>query len=847
MVSKTKLDLVEEDFSLIKAKLPEYLKEHGIQTENAKKFKCFNPEHNDKSPSMSVFTHDNGYPIARCFSCGFNADIFTAAHILEEKPINGPGFLHENVKYLADKYEIAIKIGSLSEEDLYEISTYDAYKATAEFITGFKYNPKCLAEIEHRHWNEEFLKDYLVSCCVDYHSLRNYLKSKGFTAKFLDEIDLDNQKIFNQDNLIFTICDEYGRPVGFSARYLDFDPDSEGPKTPKFTNTKTTGLRCNIFRKSERLYMIHVAKKYVTSANPLYIVEGYGDTLTMHSNGAKNAVGVSSADLNDKQLNLCRKLGITDIVICLDGDKTGETKAKKILNEVLKTVHDLRIRFVFIPWDGTNKVDPDKFIREHGIKEFLELPKIEPFSWRLSEFLKEIEDKNGKITDSDSQHVCQTMIPIVANEPSPLKRETMLKELSNYSGFTFQVLREELDKLLNAESLKSQRKKKSVIDNLISDLQTRTDAYEIVLEKAFQDLEDVNKETKLDVFDPEHILSTVNSIKQYQENEDLHRTIDFGSNFNTLPVALAGDISEKLIFLGGTPNSGKSSIFSNLAWNLPNTNEDISSVILTIDDTSKEYVARLICYDMAKRLYERGDLDLFNVLNISKVAQPFLYKHLPEYDALLQEREFSYRNITAMIQDGRFGIFDASYGKSISVMRTIIKKFKNNRPDTKLMLFLDNFHQLDAISESEGRHKYKELSNTFKNLVTSNGITGISTIEYNKIPNGQRPTNYNAAESGALEYDCNAMMHLYNELHSIREKSKLYFEEGDQKYPIIEQIVEKNKIAGYKGNIFYKFFADKSYYHEIGQDELNELRQMNSIELFSPSESKTEFKLNKKV
>lgn len=843
MVSKTKLDLVEENFSQIKAKLPDYLKDHGYEID--KKFICFNPEHNDRSPSMSVFNHRDGFPLARCFSCGYTADIFTAAHILDEKPIIGPGFLHENVKWLADKYNVEINLATLSEEDLYEIQTYDAYKATAEYITSLQYNQKCLDEVNHRHWNEDFLKEYMVACCIDYHSMRTYLKSKGFSAKFLDEVDLDNQKIFNEDNLIFTICDEYGRPVGFSARWLDYNPDKEG-KNPKFTNTKTTGLRCNIFRKSERLYMIHIAKKYVSSANPLFIVEGYGDTLTLHQNGVKNAAGVSALDFNEKQMNLCRKLGLTDIVICLDGDKQGEKKAKKILDEVLKTVHDLRIRFVFIPWDGINKIDPDKFVREKGIQAFLDLPRIEPFTWRLTEFIKDIEDKNGKITESDSQHVCQTMIGIIANEPSPLKRESMTKELSQHTGYSIQVIKEELDKLLNAEALVVQKKKDAVIHNLINDLQQRRDGYELTIERAFQDLEDVNKEAKSDIFDSEHILSIINNIKQYQENEELHRSIDFGNNFNTLPVALAGDISEKLLFLGGTPNSGKSSIFSNLAWNLPNYNNDISTVILTIDDSSKEYVARLICYDMAKRLYEKGDMDLFSVLNISKVAQPFLYRHQPEYEALCAERDVSYRNMMQLVQEGRFGIFDANYGKSISIMRTIIKKFRSKRPDTKLIFFLDNFHQLDAKSEAEGRHKYKELSNDFKNLVTTNGITGISTVEYNKIAPGTRPSNYNVSETGALEYDCNAMMHLYNELHDIREKSRLYFEECGSQYPIIEQIVAKNKISSFKGNIFYKFFSDKSYYQEISFDEVEKLRQMNSFEVFNPTD-KSEFKLIKKI
>lgn len=846
MVSKTKLDLVEENFGQIKDKLQDYLLEKGLDTRNGKKIKCINPEHNDKSPSMSVFKHDSGYPLARCNSCGFIADIFTACHVLEEKPVTGPAFLHENVKYLADKYNIEVSVGVLTEEELYELSTYDAYKAASNFINAFSYSPKCLTEIENRHWNEDFAREYLVSCCIDYHAMRSHLKGLGFGAKFLDEIDLDNQKIFNQDNLIFTICDEYGRPVGFSGRNLNYDEvDKEKIQAPKFTNTKTTGLRCNIFKKSERLYLMHIAKKYLTGSEPLYIFEGYGDALTAHSEGLKNSVSCNTSTVNDKQLNLCRKLGINDIIICLDGDKIGIEKGNKILDEVLKTVHDLRIRFIFMPWDGNNKTDPDKFIREHGIKTFASLPIVEPFSWRLQQFIEDLETKHGKVTDSDAQFICQTMIPIIASEPSPLKRETMIRELVNYTGFTFVVIKEEVEKILNAEVAAVSKKKKSIIDQLINSLQTKTDGFEISLERAFQDLEDVNKESNTDVLGTESLVSFLDGIKSYQENEDMHRTINFGRNFETLPIAFAGDTRQKVILLGGTPNSGKSSKFSNLALNLAESNEDIVSLVLSIDDSAKEFISRTVCYDIARRLFYGGDHDLFDCLDISKIATPFRYKHLPEYEVLMQERNYSYKYLRELTASARFGIFDATFGKSISLMRNIIKKTKQRFPHHRIFFFVDNFHLMEGMSEAEGREKYSELSHGLKDLAVLNDMTIISTAEYTKLPQGQKPSNNNLAESRSLEYDANAIIHLYNELHDLRDKARLYYTDSNgQKFPVVESYFGKNKIAGFKGNIWYKFYADKSFYEEINTDQVDEIKLMNSTDgLFDLPKQKEEISI----
>ena len=101
------------------------------------------------------------------------------------------------------------------------------------------------------------------------------------------------------------------------------------------------------------------------------------------------------------------------------------------------------------------------------------------------------------------------------------------------------------------------------------------------------------------------------------------------------------------------------------------------------------------------------------------------------------------------------------------------------------------------------------------------------TVEYTKIPKGEKPNNNNIAESVALEYDANMIMHMYSELHSLREKAELYFDEYGQQYPIIELSLGKNKIASYKGNVWFKVYPDKAFYEEISYDEVEAIRYQN--------------------
>ena len=204
-MSLVKIDSFNEQRDQLKKFLPEYLKEMGHDVTNGRKILCLNPEHDDNSPSMSVFEGQDGVPICHCFSCGYNLDIFTAAHVLEHKPMIGPGFVQDNVMYLANKYGVDIETRSLTEDEIYEMNTYDAYKLAAQYISKAEFGKLQLDELAKREWDEKFVRKRLVGTCDDFNKMRSLLKMSGFSAKFLDEIDLGNSRIFSPNNLIFTV------------------------------------------------------------------------------------------------------------------------------------------------------------------------------------------------------------------------------------------------------------------------------------------------------------------------------------------------------------------------------------------------------------------------------------------------------------------------------------------------------------------------------------------------------------------------------------------------------------------------------------------------------------------
>lgn len=269
-------------------------------------------------------------------------------------------------------------------------------------------------------------------------------------------------------------------------------------------------------------------------------------------------------------------------------------------------------------------------------------------------------------------------------------------------------------------------------------------------------------------------------------------------------------------------------MFCNLAWYLAETNDDVMTVIFTIDDSKKELVPRLVTFDIACRTYA-NNRDLFDLVQINKVAQPFLFEDNVEYDAIEEERENSWKRLVKLTQENRLVIKDSEDGKSVDFINSTLKTLSEKYPEKRLIAFVDNFHLIEVPGYEDGRAKYKNLSHDLKHMCTKYGCTLVSTAEYTKLPPGQKPTNNNLAETVALEYDANAILHLYSELHSVRESSNKYFwgANGEQ-YAIIEQDFGKNKINSFKGTVYYKFYADKAFYAEITRQEAEDIELANA-------------------
>lgn len=533
---KLKLANLDGVIQKLRSFLPQYLIEFDIDIEN--NFSCLNPKHEDEKPSMSCSQNpENAY----CFTCGVTCDIFQAAHWLEEKPLSGPGFIEENVRYLAEKFGVELELEEMTEDELYRYRTYRAYAAAADIVTNpeFGSQTKLKKEIKKRGWHPSLAK----VGTVEYKEFRDTLKAMGFEARFQDEIDLGRPSIFNEESMIFTIRDEWGRPVGFAARNLAYD----GKNGAKYMNQKTTGLRCNIYQKGRRLYEVHTAVKYTP---PLYIFEGYTDVLTAQNAGLFNCAAIGGTAFTQQHVELLKQLGIYNIILVLDGDKAGRERMVDLLDNYFCGHRDLQIDLINLP----DEMDPDDFIREKGLEEFLNLQKWGAFQWRLNRYSD----------DDDPEEICKIMIPLIVNEPSRITQDKMCGELALFTGIDKKVISSELERLQNEKERLKHREKEVVVDRMMSGIRRSPTDTKNLLYEAVNQIEEIEDKYDENTFSLETVIHFVEGQKTYEES----LTGEF-SGFNLSESGLKG-LGDQLngnwredVFMcfGGSANAGKCQAF----------------------------------------------------------------------------------------------------------------------------------------------------------------------------------------------------------------------------------------------------------------------------------------------
>lgn len=791
----------------VKEKLSDYLASHGITSQN--NFKCINPQHAESNPSCGILKDKTHF---HCLGCGITGDIFDACHFIEGKPNSGPLFVSENLCYLAKKFGVEVHEAELTEEQAFELDCYRAYAAAAEIIN--QRNPdgctSAIEEIARRGWKGETLSASKTGYIKSPEALAGKLIAMGFDDKLLTKIGLTDPNIFNGNNIIFTITDESGRPVGFSARNSKWTSDS---KDPKYYNTGNS--RSTLYQKSRRLFNLSNALRDIrTKKLPLYIMEGYADVLTAVQYGITNCCAIGGTALTSDHVLLLKDLGIEEIILCLDGDEAGQDKTQKILDNKFSGKSQFSLSVIVVP-EGK---DPDDFIRENGVEEFEALMRWSAFEWRLIRFPE----------DADPADVCKAMIPIIINEISFVVQEQLATMLARHTGVSLRTIQAELDRLQDVRSHRIAQERAAIIDKLNHTIEGSPSDAEVALNTALMNLQELNKKYNEDKLSEDACLTFLDGQRKQEElKSNEFGGFRLGPDLKQFEDALCGQWRrDVLMVFGGKANSGKTSFLAKAGYEIAAHKENDACVIYhTIDDTAEQFLPKWVCIAEGSRL-----------LQINHVRSPNYWGESVGLEGIKERRSDGYERLRNLMRDGRLVLKDSNDGSTLAYAESLIKYYKDKYPTRNIVYILDNFHKLNDYSSEDERIRFKSLSQAAKSLATKYHIPVICTMEYTKLPAGVKPTNNNIAETVQIEYDANVIAHLYNESHELgieaAEKTGLthnYMFNGQlNKLPVIELYIGKNKVSDFKNRIFFDFFPASSDFMARDTAEVEEQMKTNS-------------------
>ncbi|MFF9689461.1 DNA primase [Streptomyces sp. NPDC014623] len=290
------------------------------------------PFHDEKSPSFQV---SPGKGLFHCFGCQEGGD--TIAFVMKIDHLT----FSETVERLAAKAGITLRYEeggyNPSHQRGERIRLVEAHKIAADFYREQLNGPE--AEIGRKFLaSRGFDQDAAAHFGVGYSPagwdhLTRYLRGKGFSDKELISSGLSQDGRRGpidrfRGRLMWPISDTSGEVVGFGARKLRDDDNG-----PKYLNTPET----SIYKKSQVLYGIDLAKKDIAKASRAVVVEGYTDVMACHLAGVTTAIATCGTAFGNDHIKILRRLlmdnGSARVIFTFDGDSAGQKAALRAFED----------------------------------------------------------------------------------------------------------------------------------------------------------------------------------------------------------------------------------------------------------------------------------------------------------------------------------------------------------------------------------------------------------------------------------------------------------------------------------------------------------------------------------
>ena len=320
------------------------------------------PFHDERSPSFNVRLP----PINRyhCFGCGEGGDVFEFLVKMDQVTFQ------EAVERLAGRVGIELHYedgGAAASDHGNRARLLAANKAAEEFFRAQLGTPEAQIGRDFlggRGFDKTAADRFGVGFAPkSFSALGDALKAQGYTQPELVEAGLlstnDRGNAYDRfrGRLVWPIRDVTGQTVGFGARKLLPDEEDKGPK---YLNTPETP----IYRKSQVLYGLDLARKAIAGGKQVVVVEGYTDVMACHLAGVTTAIATCGTALTVEHIKVIRRVlgdsegaeltGRGEVIFTFDPDEAGQRAASRAFAEEQRFTAQT---FVAIAPDGLDPCD----------------------------------------------------------------------------------------------------------------------------------------------------------------------------------------------------------------------------------------------------------------------------------------------------------------------------------------------------------------------------------------------------------------------------------------------------------------------------------------------------------
>jgi DNA primase len=354
----------DEDIAAVRERVPleQVVGDHvALRNAGGGRLKGLCPFHDEKTPSFTVNPSLGFY---KCFGCGVSGDAITFVREIEHLDFS------DAVEVLARRVGIEVRReqgGSApGQQGGQRQRLLDAHTAAAAFFVEQLHRPEAeigRAFLAERGFDEAAWVHFGVGYAPNGWDITlKHLRDEGFTDVELLAGGLASQGQRGpidrfRGRLVWPIRDRKGDVIGFGARRLRDDDNG-----PKYLNTPETPL----YKKSQVLYGVDLAKHDIANNLKAIVVEGYTDVMACHLAGERTAVATCGTAFGEEHVQILRRMLMDQdelrgrVIFTFDGDEAGRNAALKAFAGEQRFVTQT---FVAVQPDG---LDPCELRQQRG-------------------------------------------------------------------------------------------------------------------------------------------------------------------------------------------------------------------------------------------------------------------------------------------------------------------------------------------------------------------------------------------------------------------------------------------------------------------------------------------------